>query len=435
MNPALAIYNLAGCAAAALALPVARLGLGLAGRWDQIGHRLGLARELAPAGPGPRVWLQAVSVGEVGVAAVVAEELRRLIPRLDLTVSSSTPKGLERARAELGLSARIAPFPLDLPWPVITTAAKLRPQVFACLETEIWPQLLWWLERRGASLMMLNGRLSPRSFPRYQKAKPLIGPTLARFRVLSMIGPEDARRALALGAPRQRVRVDGNAKYAGLLDKARPELAERAGERLALADVPLFVAGSVRSGEEAPVLEAFARLREAHPRAALAVAPRHVERAGRWLAEAQRRGLAACLWSGLSPARPRPAACPVVVIDAMGALMGLYGLCRGAYIGASLAPLGGQNPMEPAAWGAPCCYGPSMEDFADAAEALEQAGAARRVDGAGGLAAFWGDCLLAPGVAQANGAAGRQVVARWSGAARAAAELIALELDRRGDLS
>jgi hypothetical protein len=109
----------------------------------------------------------------------VAEELRRLIPRLDLTVSSSTPKGLERARAELGLGARIAPFPLDLPWPVITTAAKLKPQVFACLETEIWPQLLWWLERRGASLMMLNGRLSPRSFPRYLKVKPLIGLTFA----------------------------------------------------------------------------------------------------------------------------------------------------------------------------------------------------------------------------------------------------------------
>ncbi|MFH1059746.1 MAG: glycosyltransferase N-terminal domain-containing protein, partial [Pseudomonadota bacterium] len=315
MNPSLALYNLAACAVAGVALPTARLGLGLAGRWDQIGPRLGLYRQVAPAGAGPRVWLQAVSVGEVGVAAAVAAELKAILPEVDLTVSATTPLGLAKARETLGLTARIAPFPLDLPWPVLAAAAKLRPQVFACLETEIWPNLLWWLQRRGVGLLMLNGRLSPRSFPRYQKARPLIAPALGRFSRLSMIGPADAERAIALGAPEARVRVDGNAKYAGLMDKARQELTAAPAARLALNGAPLLVAGSVRTGEEAPLLEAFAQVLAARPGAVLAVAPRHIERAPRWLAEAGRRGLNPAAWTSLSPEKPRTAACRVVVVD------------------------------------------------------------------------------------------------------------------------
>ncbi|MFZ5585953.1 MAG: 3-deoxy-D-manno-octulosonic acid transferase [Thermodesulfobacteriota bacterium] len=434
MNPSLALYNLAACAVAGVALPAARLGLGLAGRWQEIGPRLGLYRQAAPPGPGPRVWLQAVSVGEVGVAAAVAAELMRLLPNVDLTVSATTPLGLAKARESLGLTARIAPFPLDLPWPVLAAAAKLKPQVFACLETEIWPNLLWWLQRRGAGLLLLNGRLSPRSFPRYQKVKSLIAPALGRFSALSMIGPADAERAIALGAPPARVRVDGNAKYAGLMEKARPELTAEPAARLALDGAPLLVAGSVRTGEEAPLLEAFARALAAHPGAVLAVAPRHIERAPRWLAEAGRRGLNPVAWTSLGPARPRPPGCRVVVVDVMGQLMGCYGLARAAFLGASLVRLGGQNPMEPAAWGLPMAYGPSMEDFADAAQALEAAGAGQRVKDAADLAEFWIDCLERPQAAQAAGLAGRRVVAGWSGAARVAALLIVRELERVGAL-
>ncbi|MFH1058169.1 MAG: hypothetical protein V1797_05740, partial [Pseudomonadota bacterium] len=245
---------------------------------------------------------------------------------------------------------------------------------------------------------------------------------------------EDAQRAILLGADRQRVRVDGNAKYAGLIDKARPALTAAPAARLALNEAPLLVAGSVRTGEEAPLLEAFGQVLASHPEAVLAVAPRHVERAPRWLAEAGRRGLNPAAWTSLSPEKPRPAACRVVVVDVMGQLMGCYGLGRAAFLGASLVPLGGQNPMEPAAWGLPVAYGPSMEDFADAAAALEAAGAARRVADAGQLAGFWLKSLERPEAAQTAGRAGRAVVAGWSGAARIAAELIVRELERVGAL-
>ncbi|MBI5522346.1 MAG: 3-deoxy-D-manno-octulosonic acid transferase [Desulfarculus sp.] len=433
MDPGLLMYNLVALPAWGL-LPAVGVGLGLAGRWGEIGPRLGLYRHLAPAGPGPRVWLQAVSVGEVGVAQAVAEELWRLEPRVELTVSASTVKGLERARQVLGQKALVAPFPLEAPWAVAAAWQRLRPQVYASLETEIWPNQLAWFERRGTALLLLNGRLSPRSFPRYQKVRPLVAAALRRFRVLSMISPEDARRAVLLGAPAQRVRVDGNAKYAGLTERARPELLAGPAAMLALGGRPLLVAGSARSGEEGPVLEAFQEVLASHPMAMLAVAPRHVERAPRWLLACAQRGLLAQRWTELSSTAPRREATQVVVVDVMGQLLGLYGLAKAAFLGASLVPLGGQNPMEPAAWGVPCLYGPSMEDFADAAQALAQAGAGQTVSDGPALARAWREMLDHPAQASAQGQAGRRVVAAWSGAAATAASLIVEQLDRQGAL-
>ena len=176
---------------------------------------------------------------------------------------------------------------------------------------------------------------------------------LGRFARLGMIGPEDAQRALALGAPPERVAVDGNAKYAGMIERMAACDTGGANARLALGEAPLLVAGSVRTGEEEPVLAAFSQVLASHPQAILAVAPRHVKRAPRWLARARALGLSAALWSELSADSPRRAGTQVVVVDDMGWLMALYGLGRAAYVGASLAPLGGQNPVEPAAWGRP----------------------------------------------------------------------------------
>jgi len=433
MDPGLLLYNLA-LATAAAALPGVYLGGRLAGKWPELWLRSGLFRDLAPAGAGPRVWLQAVSVGEVSVARAVAAELHKAAGHICLTVSASTAKGLGEVRASLGLAAKVAPFPLDFPWSVAAAGRKIRPHVYASLETEIWPNLLAYLDKAGTSLFLLNGRLSPRSFPRYQKIRPLLAPTLRRFKCLSMITEKDAQRVIALGADPGRVRVDGNAKYAGLLKRIRPGLTFEPAARLNLACAPLLVAGSVRTGEEQPVLEAFKRVLEQYPKAVLAAVPRHVERAPRWQEAALRLGLPAQLWSALDKDRPRLTGTSVVVVDAMGVLFGLYGLARAAFLGASLVPLGGQNPIEPAAWGVPVAYGPSMEDFADAAQVLQAQGAACIVNNSNELSRFWQEMLADGQKAAQKGEAGRAVVARWSGAARAAAGLILEELDRKGVL-
>lgn len=444
MDPSLIGYNLALGVGAALLVPArlgAHLARGASGRAArtlvELWPRLGLYRQLAPARRqqgAPRVWLQAVSVGEVMVARAIAQELVRLVPRVQLTVTASTATGLARARQELGLWAAVAPFPLEVPWAVAAAAARIRPHLYASLETELWPNLTAWLHRRGVACLLLNGRLSPRSFPRYRRVRSLVRGVLARLEVLSMIGPDDARRVVALGADPARVRVDGNAKYAGLAERARPELTREAAARLALGEAPLVVAGSVRRGEEEPVVGAFVRLRRQHPTAVLALVPRHPERAGRWLAACARAGLAAQLWSRLSPQAPRRAETAVVVVDVMGVLMPLYGLARVAFLGASLVPLGGQNPMEPAAWGVPMCWGRSMEDFADAAAQLQEAGAGEQVSGAEELARYWARMLAEPAEARRRGRAARGVAQGHSGAARTAAELIAAALEREGVL-
>lgn len=431
MRKSLIAYNLAlGLAGATL--PGLWLGSRLARRWDDLWPRLGLYRDQPPAGKGPRVWLQAVSVGEVAVAQAVADELWARRPEIELSVSSSTAKGLERAAELFEGHARVLPFPLEAPWAVAGAWQRVRPQVYASLETELWPNFLAWLDHRGCDLLLLNGRISPRSFPRYMKARPMVAGCLRRFALLSMIGPEDAERVKALGAPPERVRVEGNAKYAGLAQRVAALDPEPLAQRLALEGAPLLVAGSVRTGEEAPVLEAFQKVLAEHPDAVLAVAPRHVDKSPRWLAAARGLGLSTQAWSELGPEAPRRADTQVVVVDAMGLLLTLYGLATAAYVGASLVPLGGQNPMEPAAWGVPVAHGPDMADFTDAAQALERANASQLVGNAEELAAWWGEMLCSPQRAEAMGQAARTVVRGWSGAAQAAAGHILDALARQG---
>lgn len=431
MRKSLIAYNLAlGLAGATL--PGLWLGSRLARRWGELWPRLGLYRDQPPAGDGPRVWLQAVSVGEVAVAQAVATELWARRPEIELSVSSSTAKGLERARELFAGRARVLPFPLEAPWAVAGAWQRVRPQVYASLETELWPNFLAWLDNHGCALLLLNGRISPRSFPRYRKARPLVAGCLERFALLSMIGPQDAERAVALGAPPKRVRVEGNAKYAGLAQRVAALDPAPLAARLALGGAPLLAAGSVRSGEEEAVLGAFKQVLAQHPAAVLAVAPRHVEKAPRWLATARGMGLTAQAWSELGPQSPRRPATPVVVVDAMGQLLTLYGLARAAFVGASLVPLGGQNPMEPAAWGVPVAHGPDMADFKDAAQALERASASKLVNNAEELAAWWGQMLSSPQRAASMGRAARAVVQGWSGAAQAAAGHILDALTRQG---
>ncbi len=204
----LLIYNAALAIASGL-LPPLLLGslMTLRGhsRWARvladIWPRLGLYPRLGRPPGGPRVWLQAVSLGEVKVAFRIAQALWPRLPELHLTVSSATASGLAEARRLFGARAQVIPFPLDLPWPVLAAAARVRPHVYASLETEIWPNLLAALQAKGASLLLLNGRISPRSFPGYRRLRWLVAPSLCRFSALSMISPADAARARALGAP------------------------------------------------------------------------------------------------------------------------------------------------------------------------------------------------------------------------------------------
>ena len=273
--------------------------------------------------------------------------------------------------------------------------------------------------------MLANGRISSRSFRGYRRFRFFFKEVLGCLDRLAMIRGEDAGRIVALGADANRVMVAGNAKYDLLLDRSDPDRVAALGRELGLDQRPVLVAGSTRTGEEALVLEAFLRLKADFPDLHLILAPRHVQRAREIENLLRERGL---VWSRRSTPTPRPdRAIDVTLVDVMGELFFLYGLGRAAFIGASLAPLGGQNPLEPSVWGVPMLFGPHMEDFTDAKEMLLSCGAGQTVADAEDLYLKFHELLAEPETARQLGQAGRLALAAHQGAAHRLADL-ALEL-------
>jgi 3-deoxy-D-manno-octulosonic-acid transferase len=253
------------------------------------------------------------------------------------------------------------------------------------LETEIWPNLLRRIRETGAELILLNGRLSERSFRRYRKIRGLTRPALGCFSRISAIGESDARRFAALGGDPAKIEVNGNAKY----DQTLPDGGSTAADyrqRLGLGpDQPVLIAGSTRSGEEKLLLPTWRQLQQKWPELIFILAPRHLERLTEIKSLLGAAGEEYNLLSELLP--PGRRRHPIVLVDTMGELAGLYALGTFVFCGGSLVPRGGHNIMEAAAWGKPVFYGPHMKDFADAKELLETAGAGFGIDSSAALTA------------------------------------------------
>ena len=358
-------------------------------------------------------WIHAVSVGEAVVAATLASRLPAALP---LLVTTITPTGQERARRLLAGRAAVAYLPFDLAPLLERYLRRVRPVVLVLVEGDYWPALLRLCRKRGVRVAVVNGRVGDRSFGRLSRAPRLARWLLSGVERFAVQTEEDARRLAALGVDAGRVTVAGNLKYEAAEPAPLPELERRLRE--VAAGRPILLAGSTMRGEEAVVLDAFARLGGGE-RALLVMAPRHPERwdeAARLLAAS---GLASARRSALGPAPPaigqalRPA---VVLLDSLGELAALYRLADACFVGGTLGGSGGHNPLEPARYGTPIAVGPSMENFRDMAAAFDRAGAWRRVDGAASLAAAWGEWLGDPAAAAAAGDRARQLVAQTRGA-------------------
>jgi len=374
---------------------------------------------------GPRVWIHASSVGEAGVAHAVARALWDMAPATEVFVSATTSTGLARAREIFGDRAAGTAFaPLDAPFAVARALSRVRPKVLAMVETEIWPNWLAEARRRGIPTVLVNGRLSGRSISRYLAVRPLFARALSGMSAFSMISTGDAARIARLGAPTGRIFVGGNAKYD---DLARPRPGDREGARDLLGlspGTPAWVAGSTRTGEEEAVLAVHRRLLEALPGAVLILAPRHLRRTDRVQALAGRAGLGVQRLSKIR-AQGRDPGRPVILVDTMGELFTLYGAADAAFVGASLAPKGGQNPLEPACWGLPVLFGPHMNDFAEAKAVLTRHGGGETVAQAGELYARVRHFLENPREARETGRRARRAVDSLAGAAEAHARVIA----------
>jgi 3-deoxy-D-manno-octulosonic-acid transferase len=366
--------------------------------------RLGRAVGPAPA-PGA-LWLHAVSVGEVGVAATLA---RALPPEVPLLITTVTPTGQERARAAFAGRAEVAYLPFDLGFAVRRFFRRHQPRALVLVEGDYWPLVLREARRRGLPIAVVNGRVGDRSFRRMRALRRFLGPLFAGVRRFGVQSGQDRDRLLALGIDPGRVAVTGNLKYES------PEPARKPGLEAALRGLaggrPILLAGSTMAGEEAQVLDAF---REAGGggRALLVLAPRHPERWNEVDALLRGRGEDAVRRTAL-PSSGTPA---VVLLDSLGDLAGLYRLAAAAFIGGTLVPTGGHNPLEAARFGVPLAVGPAMHNFREMAAAFDSAGAWRRVKDVRELGAAWREWLESPDAARETGERALRLVEENRGA-------------------
>jgi 3-deoxy-D-manno-octulosonic-acid transferase len=381
---------------------------------------------LAAADGRPRIWLHGVSVGEVQLLAALAADVRREAEvagrPVDCVVSSSTTTGLEVAERRFGAD-RTFPCPLDFTWAIDRVLAQVRPDLLVLGELELWPNLLAAMARRRIPVVVVNGRMSERSATGYARIRPLAARMLGCVDLVAARSPADADRFAALGSPH--VIVTGSLKFDGVRgDREAPDVARLRALAGFTADDVVFLAGSTQDPEEQLALDAYRSLAPRHPRLRLVLVPRHAERTGDIAALLDRSGLGWQRRSRLEATGVDPAA-RVLLVDSTGELACWWGTAAIAFVGGSLDGLrGGQNMLEPAAYGAAVCFGPHTRNFRDEVARLLAADAAHVVADGSALTAFVARCLAEPAWAEALGRRARDLVAAHRGAAAATARLV-----------
>ncbi|HEX5474475.1 MAG TPA: 3-deoxy-D-manno-octulosonic acid transferase [Vicinamibacterales bacterium] len=314
------------------------------------------------------IWIHAVSVGEVLTARALLPELRERYPRMRLFLSTTTITGQQIARNTLQYVDEVFYFPFDLGFIVERTLRLVRPRLFVMMETEIWPNLLRACRRQHVKTMLVNGRISSRSYPRYRLGRPFFRRVLDHVDRFCMQSDESARRIVDIGAAPERVVVTGSLKFDSLeIPGASPDRGRNRVLRYfrMSPDRPVVIAASTLKGEEEPVLEAFQRIHARMPETLLIIAPRKPERFDEVFQLARRQGWDAIRRTELPvDAEPRQ---DVVVLDTIGELAQVYQIATAVFVGGSLVDAGGHNILEPAVFGKPIVFGPHMQNFAEIA--------------------------------------------------------------------
>ena len=420
-------YTALGSGVLAAGLPPFWAYTRLSGRFRRgFKERLGFfpRRNVRAGRDSKRLWVHAASLGEVRVARSITKDLVERMPGSEVIVTTNTEHGHDLAH-ELFDPGAVFYAPLDFVPSVRNTLSAVDPKVMVFLETELWPAWITESYRRGIPVALVHGRISARSIGRYLAFRPLFREVLGKVTAFSMITEEDALRIVRMGADPKRVQVNGNAKHDLLASQVDPAIEERMRKLLNLKPLqPVFVGGSTREGEEEILLQVYRRLLKQLPETLLVIAPRHIVRVSRIEALVRQHGLEVQLWTDLMRAGVERTA-PVVLVNTFGELFKIYSVGTILFCGASLVPLGGQNPLEPAIWGKMVFYGPSMEDFAEAKKVLEQERAGVEVKSAETFAEKALFFLNHQGELREGGRRAKQAVLQTQGASRRHAEVIA----------
>ena len=403
-------------AAPLISLLLAARGLRDRSYWRNFGERFGLGPSLAQS----TIWVHAVSVGEVQAAAALVIALRDRYPEVPVLVTTFTPTGAARARALFGGAAEVRFLPFDLPGSVRRFLDRTRPRLAVIMETELWPNLYRQCRRRRIPLIIASARLSRRSIDRYRRLGALFRETVSGGVVVAAQGEGDAERFRALGAAAERTHVTGNLKFDLTLP---PDISER-GRALREQYAPsraVWVAGSTHGGvEEEAVLAAQQHVGAVHSGTLLVLAPRHPNRFDEVAAWLERQGIA-CARRSQSPA-PAPAAAAagagssVLLLDTLGELLYFYAAADVAFVGGSLAPIGGHNLLEPAALGLPILTGPNNSNGEDVARLLLDCGAVKIIRNGAELGSRVAELLSDQTLRKEMGERGRAAVERNRGA-------------------
>lgn len=371
-------------------------------------EKFGLARFPFSRDAARPLWVHAVSVGEVTAAVPFLSRLRQLYPAVPLILSTMTDtgRGVAEAKAPAGVSVIYMPF--DFSCILNTFISRIRPELFLIVETEIWPNALRVAHRHRIPVLIVNGRLSEKSFRGYAVVAGFMKKVLSYGALFLMQTDGDAERMKLLGADEKKVLVAGSFKFDSAERQEIPAWAAR-------LQGPVIVAGSTHAGEEELVLAAFRENLEQFPSLSLVLAPRHPERFAEVEKIVRASGLPFCRRTQLpSSDTEERAVTGIVLLDSIGELSAVYGAADIAVIGKSFLGQGGQNPLEPARWGKAIVCGPHMENFPFMHEFYQQTAAFEVT--AEGLAGKLHELLTTPALVRESGEMARRIYEKKAGA-------------------
>lgn len=340
------------------------------------------------------VWIHAVSVGEVNLLATLLRELRAAHADWEFVVSTTSRTGYELARKKYA-DLTVFYCPLDFSWAVRCAMRRLRPTMLILAELELWPNLIAAAKEYGARVAIINGRLSDHSFPGYRRIRVFVARILRQIDLIASQNHETADRFQALGAPPDRVHVTGSLKYDGAQTDRNNARTRALRELVGITDDDIvFLAGSTQEPEEQIAIDIFRRLMPQYPRLRLILVPRHPER---FDAVAKLLDVSGLNWTRRSqlsdPASLVAPRSSLFLVDTVGELGAWWGAASIAFVGGSFGSRGGQNMLEPAAYGAAVSFGPNTSNFRDIVAALLAADGAVVVKDAAALEAFVLRCL------------------------------------------
>ena len=321
-------------------------------------ERLGAGKMSCPQ---PAIWVHSVSVGEAVAAVSLVKELMPLLEGYSFVFTATTDTGISILRKNMGGAGNIFYYPLDMAFAVARRLNALSPKMIIFMETELWPAMIYRAWRKGIPMVMINGRVSNKSYVRYRAVKKILAVYLKAFTRFGMQSEGDASRIEDIGAPADKIRILGNIKYSAAFEPVLPEPQIIRKTCSIDYDDKVFVCGSTHGDEEAALIKAFGLCAAKDARLKMVVVPRHPERAQDIARTAGYCGLKACLQTSLETGWQ------VLVVDTVGELRSFYALADVVFVGKSLfAPGGGQNIIEPAALSKPVICGRYVSNFQEA---------------------------------------------------------------------